>query len=74
MRIVLGSEPFNTAQFGVRSARRVFTDEAVRYWLETKNISLRQSAQVLATVKAVNEGALSLRLNLRPAAGQPLRA
>ena len=61
MRIVLGSEPFNTAQFGVRSARRVFTDEAVRYWLETRNISLRQSAQVLATVNAVKQGALRVR-------------
>ncbi len=61
MRIVLGSEPFNTAQFGVRSARRVFTDEAVRYWLETRNISLRQSAQVLATVNAVKVGTLRVR-------------
>ena len=61
MRLVLGSEPFTTSQFGLGSARKVFTDEAVRYWLETRNISLRQSAQVLATIDAARGGALKVR-------------
>lgn len=61
VRLVLGAEPFGTQRHTFRSDRTEFTDEARRYWLEERGISLRSSAKVLQTIEALNNGAVEAR-------------
>ena len=47
VRLVFGAEPFTTTRHTFRSDRKEFTEEARRYWLEERGVSLRLSAKVL---------------------------
>ena len=60
-RLVLGAEPFNSNRVAFRSDRKEFTDEARRYWLEERGISLRLSAKVLQVLALLKAGKIDTR-------------
>lgn len=51
VRLLLGVEPFNSTRVAFRSDRKEFTEEARRYWLEERGVSLRLSAKVLHLIE-----------------------
>jgi superfamily II DNA or RNA helicase len=61
MRLVFGAEPFTTVRHTFRTDRTEFTEEARRYWLEERGISLRSSEQVLQSIEAIKRGVVASR-------------
>jgi hypothetical protein len=61
VRLLFGTEPFASHRRTFASPRAAFTEEARRYWIEERGISLRQSAQLVATLDALASGRVVAR-------------
>lgn len=61
VRLLFGTEPFASSRRTFASPRAAFTEEARRYWIEERGISLRQSAQLVTTLEALEKGQVVAR-------------
>jgi len=61
IRVLLGTEPFGTERVDFGSAGSAFSDEVRRYWLDERGISLRLSAKIVQTLRALDDDWLQVR-------------
>jgi hypothetical protein len=61
VRVLLGTEPFSTDRVDFRSSSAAFTADVRRYWLEERGVSLRLSAKIVQTLRALEQGWLQVR-------------
>lgn len=60
-RLVLGSEPFASTRQSFASPFESFDDDARRYWLEERGVSIALSAKLVHAIEAIDEGRLHCR-------------
>ncbi len=61
LRVLLGTEPFTTERLAFGSADASFTEEVRRYWIEEHGVSLLQSATIVETIQALDDGWFDVR-------------
>ncbi len=60
MRLLIGSEPFETERTSFVSSRLAFTDDVHRFWLD-EGVSLRQSAKIVNAIDLIESGRVNAR-------------